>query len=129
MATIELTKDNFNDVVNNNDVVIIDFWASWCGPCVRFAPTFEKVSEQYPDIVFAKVDTEAQQELAGHFQIRSIPTLMVFKEQIGVFQQAGALPEQGLLELVQQVEGLDMDKVRAEILADEGEMEEYSDED
>lgn len=129
MATIELTKDNFNDVVNNNDVVIIDFWASWCGPCVRFAPTFEKVSEQYPDIVFAKVDTEAQQELAGHFQIRSIPTLMVFKEQIGVFQQAGALPEQGLLELVQQVEGLDMDKVRAEILADEGEMDEYSDED
>lgn len=112
MAAIELTKDNFNEVVGGNDIVIIDFWASWCGPCMRFAPTFEAVSEENTDIVFAKVNTEEQQELAGYFQIRSIPTLMVFREQIGIFQQAGALPEHAFKDLIEQVRGVDMDDVR-----------------
>ena len=112
MAAIELTKDNCNEVVGGNDIVIIDFWASWCGPCMRFAPTFEAVSEENTDIVFAKVNTEEQQELAGYFQIRSIPTLMVFREQIGIFQQAGALPEHAFKDLIEQVRGVDMDDVR-----------------
>jgi thioredoxin 1 len=123
MATVNLTKDTFEDTVLNNDVVLIDFWAEWCGPCKSFAPTYEKVSEQYPNMVFAKVDTEAEPELAGYFQIRSIPTLMVFKEQIGIFSQPGALPENILLDLIGQIEGLDMDAVREEIEKEKAEKE------
>lgn len=115
MATIELTKDTFEETVLNNDTVLVDFWAEWCGPCRMFAPVYEKLSEQHPEIVFGKVDTEAEQELAGYFNIRSIPTLMAFKEQIGVFAQPGALPEAALTDLIEQINGLDMDAVRAEI--------------
>ena len=115
MPTINLTKETFEETILNNDVVLVDFWADWCGPCKMFAPTYETVSEKYPNIVFAKVDTEDQQELAGYFQIRSIPTLMAFKEQIGVFSQPGALPEDALVDLIDQIDGLDMDAVRKEI--------------
>jgi thioredoxin 1 len=93
MAVVELTKDNFEEVVTNNDFVIVDFWAPWCGPCRSFAPTYEKVSGDHADVVFAKVNTEDEQEIAGHFQIRSIPTLMIFREKIIIFSEAGALPE------------------------------------
>lgn len=119
MATVELTADNFKDVVASNDMLIIDFWAPWCAPCRSFAPTFEAASEQHADIVFAKVNTEVEQELAGAFNIRSIPTLMVFREQVIVYADAGALPPAGLQQLVDGVRSLDMDKVRAEIAAQE----------
>jgi thioredoxin 1 len=115
MATINLTKDTFEETILNNDVVLVDFWADWCGPCKMFAPTYETVSEKFPNVVFAKVDTEAEQELAGYFQIRSIPTLMAFKEKIGVFSQPGALPGDALEDLIGQIEVLDMDAVREEI--------------
>ena len=92
MATVELTKDTFEDTILSNDVVLVDFWAEWCGPCRFFAPVYEKVSEQYPDLVFAKVDTEAERELASYFNIRSIPTLMIFRDNIGIFSQPGASP-------------------------------------
>ncbi len=115
MAYVELSEQNFNETVTNNDIVIIDFWAPWCGPCKAFGPVFEKIAEANPDITFAKVNTEEQQALAGHFQIRSIPTLMILKEQVMVFNQAGALPEEGLNDLIAQVKELDMDKVREEI--------------
>lgn len=118
MATVNLTKDTFEKTILDADIVLVDFWAEWCGPCKMFGPTFEKVSEQYPEITFAKVDTEAEQELAGYFQIRSIPTLMAFKEQIGVFSQPGALPEDALTDLISQIESLDMDAVRKEIESD-----------
>jgi thioredoxin 1 len=118
MATVELTSDNFKEVVDNNDIVIIDFWASWCAPCRSFAPTFEAASEQHADIVFAKVNTEEQRELAGAFNIRSIPTLMVFRDKIIVYADAGALPPASLQQLVEGVRSLDMDKVRAEIAAE-----------
>ena len=119
MATINLTKDNFEETILSNDVVLVDFWADWCGPCKVFAPTYETVSEKHPSVVFAKVDTEAEQELAGYFQIRSIPTLMAFKEKIGVFSQPGALPGDALEDLIGQIEGLDMDEVRKEIAEQE----------
>ena len=115
MATITLTKDTFEQTVVEHDIVLIDFWAEWCGPCRTFGPVYEKVSEEYPNIVFAKVDTEDQQELAGYFGIRSIPTLMVFREKIGVFSQPGALPEDVLTDLIDQIEALDMEAVRSEI--------------
>ncbi len=115
MATVNLTKDTFEETVLNNDIVLVDFWAEWCGPCKSFAPTYEKVSEKHEGVVFAKVDTEAEQELASHFQIRSIPTLMIFREKVGIFSQPGALPETALEDLIEQTKGLDMDSVRAEI--------------
>jgi thioredoxin 1 len=115
MATIELTADNFKETVANSDTVIVDFWASWCAPCRSFAPTYEAASEKHADIVFAKVNTEEQQEIAAAFNIRSIPTLMVFREQVILYAEAGALPPAALEQLVEQVRTLDMDQVRAEI--------------
>jgi thioredoxin 1 len=115
MAVIELTKENFEQVVTSNPTVIVDYWAPWCGPCRGFAPVFERVAEQNPDVVFAKVNTEEEQEIAGHFQIRSIPTLMVFREQIIVFSQPGALPQNALEQVVTKVKQLDMNEVRAQI--------------
>ncbi len=118
-STVTLTKDNFNEVVGPDKTVIIDFWAAWCGPCRMFAPTFEAAAAENPDVVFAKVDTEDQPELAGHFGIQSIPTLMVFRERVGLFKQAGALPRAALDDLVRQVRALNMDEVRAEIAAEQ----------
>jgi thioredoxin len=115
VATIELTKDNFEKTVSENPMVIVDFWAPWCGPCRGFAPVYEKASEQHTDVVFAKVNTDEQQELAGAFNIRSIPTLMVFREKVILFQQAGALPGQALEQVITQAKTLDMAKVHAEI--------------
>ena len=115
MAYVELTKENFEETITNNDTVIIDFWAEWCGPCKMFGPVFEKVSEDYPHVVFAKVNTELQQEIAGWFQIRSIPTLMIFRENIIVFSQPGALPEGALREVLGKVAELDMDDVRKQV--------------
>ena len=115
MATVELTQENFEKTVNDNSLVIIDFWAPWCGPCKGFAPVYEKASETHKDVVFAKVNTDEQQELAGAFQIRSIPTLMVFREKVILFQQAGALPGQALEQVINQAKTIDMAKVHAEI--------------
>jgi len=117
MAIVELTKDNFEQTVTGDSTVIIDFWAPWCGPCRGFAPIFEKASEAHQDVVFAKVNTDEEQDLAGAFGIRSIPTLMVFREQVVLFQQAGALPAQALEQVLTQAKALDMQKVREEIAA------------
>jgi thioredoxin 1 len=119
MAVIELTKDNFEQVVTSNPTVIVDYWAPWCGPCRGFAPVFEKVAEKNPDVVFAKVNTDAEQEIAAHFQIRSIPTLMVFREQIIVFSQPGALAQGAFEQVVEKAKGLDMAEVRKQIAADD----------
>ena len=115
MATIELTQENFDQTVTDHPMVIVDFWAPWCGPCRGFAPVYEKASEAHPDVVFAKVNTDEQQELAGAFGIRSIPTLMVFRDKIILFQQAGALPGNALEQVIAQAKSLDMAKVREEI--------------
>ena len=115
MATVEITKDNFEEVVTKNSMVILDFWAAWCAPCKAFAPAFEAASEKYPDVVFGKINTEEQQELAGHFQIRSIPNVTLFREQIVLFSQPGAMPAAGIDSVIEQAKALDMDKVRAEI--------------
>ena len=115
MATIQLTKDTFEKTLEDNEIVLIDFWASWCGPCRMFAPVYEKVSDAHPAVVFAKVDTEAEQELAATFRIQSIPTLMAVRDNVVLYSQPGALPEAALEDIVAQIEAIDMDEVRREI--------------
>ncbi len=115
MATVNLSLSTFEETIKNNDIVLIDFWAAWCGPCRSFAPVYEKASESNSDIVFAKVDTEDQPELAGSFQIMSIPTLMAFRDQVLLYSQPGALPATALASLIEQIRALDMDEVRQKI--------------
>ena len=118
MSTVELTAETFEKTVTSNDIVLVDFWADWCGPCKRFAPVYEESSEKHPDVVFAKIDTEAeQQQLAAAAQITSIPTLMAFRDSILVFSQPGALPGPALEGIIEQIKGLDMDEVRAKVAA------------
>jgi thioredoxin 1 len=119
-TTVEVTAENFKQLVERDGIVLLDWWAGWCGPCRAFAPTFEKAAAAHLDVVFGKVDTEAQQELAASFQIRSIPTLMILRDQVLIFSQPGALPEAALEDLITQVQALDMEKVRAEIAQQEG---------
>ena len=116
MATTQMTEQNFDDIVGSNDIVLIDFWAAWCGPCRSFAPTYERVAEKHSDIVFAKVDTEAEQGLAASFNIMSIPTLMIMRENVVLFSQAGALPESALNDLIEKVRELDMQEVHRKVL-------------
>ena len=117
MASVHIDEPNFAEIIENNEIVILDFWAEWCGPCKAYGPVFERVSEQYPEVVFGKINTEEEPELGRLFNIRSIPTTIAFKEQIGVFMQPGALPEQALMDLVKMLQELDMDEVRTEMEA------------
>ena len=116
MSVIELTKENFDETIQGNEIVVLDFWAPWCGPCKQFAPIYEEISEKFSEtVVFAKINTEDEQDLAGHFQIRSIPTIMLFRQQIAIFSQPGAMSGEELLEIVDTAQNLDMDLVRQEI--------------
>lgn len=115
MATVDITADTFEETIEKNDIVVVDFWAEWCGPCKSFAPIYEEVSNQYDDVVFGKIDTEAEQELGAHFQIRSIPTLMIFREQVVLYSEAGMLNNSQLKDVIAKVKELDMDTVHAEI--------------
>ena len=115
MATVALTQANFEQTLKENETVIIDFWAPWCGPCQSYGPVFEKTSEKFDDVVFAKINTEEEQELAGYFQIRSIPTTVILRDGVGVFQQSGSLPEEAIVDILGQVKSLNMDDVRKEI--------------
>ncbi|WNZ07663.1 thioredoxin domain-containing protein [Streptomyces sp. 11x1] len=117
MPTVELTKDNFEETVTGSDILLIDFWAAWCGPCRMFGPVYDKASERHPDIVFGKVDTEAQPELAGAFRISSIPTLMAVRDRTVLYSQPGALPPQALEELIGKIRAVDMDDVRRKAAA------------
>lgn len=126
MATVDLTPENFKDVIEQNDFVIIDFWAPWCGPCQSFGPVYDEVSEQHDDIVFAKVNTQEQQELAGMFNVRSIPTLMVFREQVVLYSEAGALPKSAFEKLVEDAKALDMEKVHTEVAKQQQEQQAQS---
>ena len=118
-ATVEVTSANFKQVAEKDGIVLLDWWAAWCGPCRSFAPTDEKVAQKHPDITFGKVDTEASPDLAGAFDIRSIPTLMILRDKVLLFSQPGALPEAALEDLIRQVRALDMEKVRAELAEQE----------
>lgn len=124
MATIAMTAENFENTILENDIVLIDFWADWCQPCRTFGPVFEKVSENHPDVIFAKVDTEAEQDIAAQFGIRSIPTLAIFREKVLLFNQAGALPESTLEQVIARVKDLDMDEVRTAIAEENAKAEE-----
>ncbi|MDH5518453.1 MAG: thioredoxin [Gammaproteobacteria bacterium] len=119
MAVIELTKENIEETITSNEIVLIDFWAPWCGPCKSFAPIYEEVAGNNDGVVFAKVNTEDEQELAGHFQIRSIPTLMIFRQQIVLYSEAGMLPAPALQEIVDKVKSLDMEQVKKDIEAEQ----------
>ncbi len=121
MATVDLTAENFEEKVSGSAITIIDFWAPWCGPCKAFAPTYEEVSENHPDVMFAKVNTEVEQQLGAQFNIRSIPTLMVIRDNIVIFSQAGALPKNALEDLVKQIKEVDMDEVRAAVAKEQAE--------
>lgn len=123
MATVDITADTFNDIVASNSIVLLDFWAGWCGPCRAFAPTYEAAAEEHPDIVFGKIDTEAEQELAATFQVRSIPTIAAIRDNIMVFRESGALPASALAQVIEGVRALDMDQVRAQIAAQQEEGE------
>jgi len=114
-TTVDLNSETFRDTIEDNDIVLVDFWADWCGPCKMFAPIYADAAEEHEDVVFAKVDTEAQQELAAAFQIRSIPTLMAFRDNVLIFNQAGALPKESLLDLIGQIKALDMEEVHRQI--------------